>query len=229
MIKLPSFTKLPSAWINARGLMAFKWGPGGSDEIAALLVLTVIANHIAPETGIARLSYEQLAEMASISRVKVSAGLKILAARAIVDKTPDGRGSYRLADYDPTGGWAMFPAVGLYRHNVVEAFTEFRLRRRSELDAMKLYFLFAARRDRDTNLALIGYEKIEQYSGVPRNHIRAGLSLLTANNLIHVDRVQSEISDFGLASGYRLAHLETRRHMATTGRREDGLLKEINL
>lgn len=221
MSKLPPFTRLPSAWIEQGGLKSFRWADGGSDNIAALLVLAVIGHHVDAETGTAWLTYEDLRDMASISRAKVSAALKILIARGIIEAGADGRGSYRLVNYDPAQGWAMFPSRGLYRHGVVDAFVEFRLRRRAELDAMKLYFLFVARRSRDTNMAKIGYEKIEEYSGVSRNNIRAALSVLTANGLIHIEHVASATSELGVASAYRLAHLESRRHMGTTGRGDD--------
>ena len=218
---MQAFTKLPSAWIEQEGLKAFRWANGGSDNIAALMTLAVIGHHIDATTGIARLRYDELSDMASIARAKVSAGLKLLAGQGIVELGADGRGSYKLANYDPEKGWAMLPARGLYRHGVVDAFTEFRLRRRAELDAMKLYFLFVARRSRDTNMAKIGYERIEHYSGVPRNNIRAALSVLSANNLVYIEHVASTASDLGVASAYRLAHLDNRRHMGTTGRGDD--------
>lgn len=37
---------------------------------------------------------------------------------------------------------------------------------------MKLYFLFAARRNRETNMAQIGYGKIEEASGTTENYIK---------------------------------------------------------
>jgi DNA-binding IscR family transcriptional regulator len=204
--KRPLFQKLPSRWIDADGLKRFVWGPSGGDEIAALIVLTVIAHHIDRESGIARLSYSQIAEMASLSRAKVSAGLKILSTRGLIEATHE-RSSYQLSGYDPKARWAMFPVRGLYRNDVVEPFQDFKLRRRIELDALKLYYLFAARRNNNTRLALIGYEKITESTGVTANYIKPAVSLLAAHGLIHVEHVQSKESETGVVNGYRLTHL----------------------
>jgi hypothetical protein len=129
--------------------------------------------------------------------------------------------------YDPTSGWAKFPASGLHHNGVVRAFTEFRLRRRAELDAMKLYYLFAARRSRQTNPANISYDRIEEYSGVARNHIRGALTVLGANGLVHVERLPSDLSDYGVSNAYRLSHLDPYRDMGTTGRAEGAFLEAV--
>ena len=44
----------------------------------------------------------------------------------------------------------------MYSSGRIIAFDEFRLRKVIELDALKLFFLFVARRDQKTNLANIG-------------------------------------------------------------------------
>lgn len=224
--KRPEWTKLPSAWIEDGGLRAFRWGGDeGSDNLAALMALMVIAHHIEPDSGIARLTYDELTDMASLSRPKISAGLGVLRRRNIVTPEPEGRSTYQLTGYNPAEGWAMLPARGLYDHNgQVAAFTEFRLRRRAELDALKLYFLFAARRSRQLNMAKISYPKIEEFSGVAENYIRPALTVLGANGLIHVERMQSAKSETGVANGYRLTHLHPYQHMGTIGRRDDAEL-----
>ena len=218
MKKRPPWIKLPSAWIRDRGLRQFRWAEQGADNTAALMTLTVIAHHIEPETGVAHLTYDELMDMASLSRAKVSAGLSLLDARGLIDRTPEGRSSYRLRGYDPASGWAKFPAKGLYRNGIVSAFTEFRLRRPAELEAMKLYYLFAAQRARETNMAMISYDKIEEYTDVTRNYIRRALTVLGANDLVHVERFRSNLREDGVANAYRLTHLESHRHMGTTGR-----------
>jgi DNA-binding transcriptional ArsR family regulator len=219
MKKLPIWIKLPSAWINDGGLHQFRWGQQGANNTAALMALAVIAHHVDPDTGIAHLTYDALSDMTSLSRAKVSGGLSLLAARRLINKEPEGRSSYGLQGYDPASGWAKFPARGLYHNDVVSAFTEFRLRRPAELEALKLYFLFAARRSRDTNMAHITYEQIASYSGVHHNYIRRALTVLGANGLIHVERLPCEMSDVGVANAYRLTYLESRAHMGTVGRR----------
>jgi hypothetical protein len=185
--------------------------------------LMVIAHHIDAEKGIARLTYDELCAMTTLSREKLSCGLKILAEREIIKREPEGRSSFGLVGYDPLSGWVQFPAKGLYRNDTVAAFSEFRLRLAAELEALKLYFLFASRRSRNTNMAKISYERIEEYSGVARNNIRRALSILGANGLIHIEHFSSSSNENGVANAYRLAHLNTRHHMGTWGRTADSV------
>jgi len=56
----------------------------------------------------------------------------------------------------------------MYSARGIEAFADFRLRRLAELDVLKLFFLFVARRDNKTNFANIGYGKIEEYTNIKR-------------------------------------------------------------
>lgn len=220
--KLPEWTKLPNEWIEGRGLKEFRWVAGqGADNLAALMTYTVILNHIDPGSGLANLTYDALCEMTSLSRAKVSRGLDVLSGCSLVERRAGGRSGYQVKNYEPDVGWVKFPARGLYGNGVVRAFTNFRLRHRAELDAMKLYFLFASRRDRRSNMAKISYEKIEEYSGVHREHIKRALTILGANSLVHIEHVPSGAYADGVASAYRLVHLNSRQHMGTWGRGAD--------
>lgn len=222
MTQLLSWVKLPTAWIEDGGLKEFKWLPGsGADNIAALMTLMVLAHHMKPDDGSVFLTYDQLCEKASLSRAKVSNGLTILKNLGLIGSTTERRSTYFIENYDPKVGWAKLPAKGLYTHGGIQAFRAFQLRQKAELNALKLYYLFVSRRDRQTNLAKIGYEKIEDYSGVRRNDIKAALSLLVVNSLVYAERVQSLIYDDGVANAYRLVHVNPRRHMGTSGRGTD--------
>lgn len=227
MKELLPWTKLPNGWIEDRGLRGFRWAGGqGADDLAALMTMTAVANRADPATGTARMTYDALCGATGLSRAKVSAGLKVLVERGLVERGPEGRGTYRLGGYDPASGWAQFPARGLYRNGAIAAFADFHLRRPAELEALKLYFLFASRRDRATNWALLTYDKIEEYSGVARNNIRRALAVLGANSLVYVDNIESTKSATGVANAYRLVHLNTRLHMGTLGRRV-GVLEDL--
>jgi DNA-binding transcriptional ArsR family regulator len=215
------FVRLPNRWIEDHGLHAFGWKDHGSSNLAALMVLAVIAHHIDPETGVARLTYSEISEKASLSRAMVSAGLTRLRERKLVLDEPKGRSTVGLAEYDPKQGWAMMPAAGLYHNGEVAGFRPFRLRRRTELDAMKLYFLFVSRRSRQQNMALLSYEKIEFYSAVPRSLIRDATSLLSANGLIRIEHLSSEVNEHATSNGYRISYLEPRQHMGTSGKITD--------
>lgn len=220
-MKLPQFTKMPVAWVNDGRLQLFRWEVEGSDNLAALMIYLALLNHVEVESGVAHVTYDRLTNAASLSRQKVSAALDILKRRKMIIREPEGRSSVGICDYNPVEHWAMVPARGLYRGDEITALTEFRLRRRAELDAMKLYFLFAARRNRETNMAQISYGKIAEATGVTDNYIRKALTVLGANGLVHVERLQSNQSELGISNAYRLCHLNPRIHMGTAGRKDD--------
>jgi DNA-binding transcriptional ArsR family regulator len=223
MTGLPEWVKLPNAWIEKGGLRKFRWDRGlGADNVAALMTLSVIAHHMRAEDGVAEVTYDDLSAMASLSRAKVSNGLAILETRALIERRPEGRSTYRVCGYSPAEGWAMFPAKGLYRNGVVSAFSDFRLRQSAELEALKLFFLIASRRSRQTNTANITYEKIEELSGIATQHVKRGLTILGANGLVHVERMPSALSEHGVYNAYRLAHIYPRQHRGTMGRANGG-------
>jgi DNA-binding IscR family transcriptional regulator len=219
--KRPVFVKLPVRWIDAGGLKAFKWHQGGSDETAALMLLAVLAHHIDAEDGTVQLTYDQLCHAASLSRAKVAGGLAILEARRLIERIAGRRSGYRLVDYNPLANWAKFPVRGLYRGDRVQAFTPIKLRARAEMDALKLYFLFAARRSNELNMAPISYEKITEHSGVANDYIRPALNILAVNDLVHTERFTSTRAEGGIAHAYRLTHLDGNRHLGTIGRDSD--------
>lgn len=220
------FVRLPNDWIEQGGLKDFKWTPGqGAANLAALMALVVIAHNADPDTGIARLTYDALSDATGLSRSKLSAGLKVLAAKGIVARKQNGRSGFLLADYKDPCTWGQLPARGLYQHGVITAFAEFKLRQAAELNALKLYLLFVSRRDRNTNMAHITYDQIEERSGVPRGSIKRALNVLAANGLVHMEFFESRQSAKGISTGYRLAHLNTRRHMGTIGRQDPEVLR----
>ncbi|MCF3972100.1 hypothetical protein [Paracoccus salsus] len=218
---IQKWVPLPSTWIEEHGLKKFQWKYGGSDNTAALMALVVIAHYVDSETGLAKITYDQLCTATDVSRAKLSRGLSILEKRGIVRRWQNGRSSFELVGYDLTSGWCKLPAKPLYVGPVVEAFRYFRLRSKAELNAIKLYLLFAARRGRDTNLANISFDKINEYSGIRRDEIKAATSLLASLSLVYIERVPSASNDYGVANAYRLAGLETSVHMGTRGRQFD--------
>lgn len=219
-----SFIKMPNQWVEDNSLRRFKWIKGsGSNHLAALMVLAPILHHMDKETGLTRLTYTQLTDITDLSREKVSRGLDVLLKFKLISYDTGKRSVFRVTNYDPLKGWVKFPAKPLYRGVGIYAFRDFKLRKRAELDAMKLYYLFASRRDRRTNMAKIGFDKIEVMTGIPRNNIKGGLNILAANGLIHVERIPSSMSDYGVANAYRLAHLDSYIHMGTRGRGMDSI------
>lgn len=220
------WVRLPTAWINAKRLREFRWEAEGkgSDNSAALLSLAVIAHHA--DQGTAKITYDQLSKATSLSRSKVSNGLDILEKMGIIERGKHGRSTYALTNDDTEKSkddhnfrWGMLPAKRLYNAGRLFAFSEFKLRSETELNALKLYFLFVARRGQDTNLANISYDKIVAYTGIERNKLKPALALLASLSLVYVEHIPSEENRYGVANAYRLAGLDTYRHMGTRGRR----------
>jgi DNA-binding transcriptional ArsR family regulator len=221
--RMLDWVRLPTGWIQEHGLDAFRWGAGvGSDNVAALMTLVAIAHHADQQSGTAIITYDNLTLATGLSRSKVSAGLSVLSNHALIDRAPSGRSSFTLRNFDPTRGWSKLPARQLYSAGAISAFGEFKLRNSAELNAMKLFLLFVARRGNDTNLANISYDKITEYSGLDRSRIKQGLSVLAVAGLVHIERTASDISEFGVANAYRIPHLDPYAHMGTRGRTLEG-------
>jgi len=217
----PQWVRLPVTWIAESGLASFKWsiGGAGADQIAALMVLVATAHAADRDTGLARLTYDELTARTSLSRVKLSRGLTVLEERQLITRRTDGRRStVALANFDPTAGWAMLPARSMYSGGRIRAFDEFSLRKKIELDAIKLFLLLVQRRDRKSNLARISYDKIQDYSGIPRQRIKPAVSFLSSLPLVYVEPQPSVHNDFGISNTYRIVGIESRVHQGTTGR-----------
>lgn len=216
--RLKPWVKLPSKWIEDGGLLDFRWGADGAANIAAIMTLIGIAHRADAETGVARLTYDEFEAQTGRSRATIAAGLDVLVKHSLVVREPEGRSTYQLAGYDPQRGWAKLPAAGLYNGDKIAAFHHLSLRRRIELDALKFYLLIAARRDNEENHALLTYEKFEERAGVNRERIRPAISLLAGLALVHIEHLPRPHGQPGVVSGYRLANLDSYRHMGTTGR-----------
>lgn len=198
------FVRMPSRWIMYPqkyngGLTAFEWsGPDRSDNIAALMVYIAIVHHVNevsmpefPEPGCTKLSYSELQEITGLSRKKISGGLKKLEALSIITTDKSEKTTvYKLVDNYFEKYWGKCPFQYLYDSGrQIRFFHACNLRKRVELDALKIYLLLIAFRDTNINHAAIAYPKMTIYTGVDKNRIRHALSLLVANELISVDQL----------------------------------------
>jgi hypothetical protein len=223
-VAIKQWVPLPSQWINDGGLAALRWKHGGegADHVAALMALTIIAHAADSDTGAARVTYDHFCATTLLSRAKISKGLEVLERIEVIEREPDdARSTYKLAKFDPNGGWAKFPARSMYSAGVIAAFADFQLRRVAELDALKLFFLMVARRNRSTNIANIGYDKIVDYTQINRGRIKTAISFLAAHSLLHVERIPSMLSADGVSNAYRVVGIDPYAHMGTRGRAMD--------
>lgn len=217
---LSDWVFLPTDWIREEGLAAFKWRRSGcgADVTAALMAFIVIAHNVTDRTGLAHLTYNAMCHASGLSRAKLAKGLAFLETQGLIKREPQGRSTLQLVDYNRESGWAKLPARSMYRGGEISAFRDFTLRRPIELDALKLFLLLVAMRDRTTNFAKIGYPKISDYTGIDKNRIKGAITFLGGLSLIHVEWLPSTKTSVGVASAYRIVGIDSRLHMGTTGR-----------
>ncbi len=214
---LDQWVKCPSAWIVAdNGLRNFTPTELATNA-SALMCLTIIAHQSDRETGISKVTYDHFQITMGKSRAIVSRGLKTLLGANLIETT-GARGTYRLVNYNPNEGWFKLPCKALYSAGKISFFDDCNLRQKAELDALKLMFLFAAFRDNDSNVAAISYDKITERAGIPRERIKRATSVLAANGIAYSEQMPSSKSEIGVAFGYRLRGIDSRRHQGTLGR-----------
>ena len=227
---MKEWVRMPTFWVRNEDevpLAQMKWiGPKKSDQIAALLIYLILVHHAndvitsqLPECGLCKLTYSTIANLSGLSRAKIAGGLRVLERMGLISKFSAGRDNvYKIASFENVRGWGKLPASGLYStdRNSIPAFHRFQLRSKNELSALKIYYLIVAMRDNSLGYAQVGYDKIEGYTGIPRNEIKSALSLLVNLGLIHIDSGKSSFSEFGIVNLYRLRYLEPYKHRGTT-------------
>jgi DNA-binding transcriptional ArsR family regulator len=192
------WARIPTAWIiREEKLSLLTWRQEKSSATAALILLIALAIRLNQSNDgrmvdrdrqrtSFRESYNELQSFTGLSRAKISAGLRLLNQMKIVTISRVKRmNQYTLRDIVEDGKWAKVPQTHLLNGKTL-LFSKFQLRHRHELNALKLYLLLIAYRDRRTNFAVIGYDKICKISGVMRNDISSALSLLMHLDLVRV-------------------------------------------
>jgi DNA-binding transcriptional ArsR family regulator len=123
---LQQWVRLPTGWIQSHGLQQFRWaGAERSDNTAALMLLIPLAHRADHQSGIARLTYDQLGVATGLSRAKISGGLSVLGMHGLIARDIEGRSTYQVCNYDPGRGWAKLPAKRLYVSDEIAAFSGF--------------------------------------------------------------------------------------------------------
>jgi DNA-binding IscR family transcriptional regulator len=221
------WVKMPTTWISENKLKLFKWSSAGegSQNTAALMAYIALCHRLEAdasvlaqipenEWGFVRVTYDDLTEATSISRTKLSQGLTVLENYGLIGRSTGSQSTYNIHGCDGLQPWGKLPYKSLYMGNRIFPFKDFLLRKGAELHALKLYLLLIARRDRKSNLAIVNYDTIERYSGIPRQHIRTAVSILAVAGLLHVEKVRSWERE-GMANAYRIAHIDSYNHRGT--------------
>lgn len=212
------FARMPRQWILDSGLRRFMWrGRDKSTHAAALMAYIAIVQRA--NNGVAVLSLEQLAHATYLSRQKVHDATELLHAVGLVAKqsgTGRSGSAYTLCDYDKT--WQKLPALTVTEKGKALLFKDFHLRKKAELDALKLYLLLVAFRDDSDNSTKISYDKIEEYTGIERNSIKSAIDVLIHHNFIRLESLAPLNWDFGKMNVYRIRGVNSHLHRGTTGR-----------
>lgn len=229
---MKQWVKMPSDWIKAddgKILRSLKWqGEEKSDQIAALMLYLIFVQHANDEItiefddiGCCSITYDVLVTLCGLSKAKISGGIQILKRLDLISILRKGnKNIYKVESYGEYSGWAKLPAKSLYNKSMSEisVFQDFKLRSKTELNALKIYLLILAFRDNNQNSASISYDKINEYTGVLRNDIRRAISLLVTLGLVHVDQHSVEINQFSTSSRYRPCFINAYKHQGTSGR-----------
>jgi hypothetical protein len=219
------FAQIPTSWMKDDKphslLRDFKWNSKEkSDYIASLLLYICIAQHIPRKREEISISYSQLSGLTSLSRAKISSGISILKDKEIIYVAGENKtNSYGLLWRENDKGWAKLPAKNMYNtdNSLIEPFKNFHLRRKTELDALKLYLILVAFRDEKSNSTVMRYETISDYTGIAMNDIKSASSFLVTQNMINVDK--SAIDDYEQKrwrNSYRIIGIKNYRHAGNT-------------
>ncbi len=213
------WARLPLAWIHDQRLAEFSGGRDLGSSMAALKVLVAILFHAenktakeaGPEQGSASLTYDELMVMTGLSRSMVRTGALRLCKAGLIAIEHEGQGRknrYFVADYS-VGAWGKIPyrrVAGGRSGKELQLLHELTCKSWADLDALKLYLLLIAHRDKRTGCAMIGYAKIEESSGIWREKIRPAISLLIAHYLVRVEQEKTP-GQYNTPNCYRILGL----------------------
>lgn len=231
-----NWRKMPSGWM-VKGdftLSGLKWSRNyGSANAAALMVYYVLCLYASHrddpisglESGEAKITYKELAEATGISRAKVWEGLDVLKTFGLIEVSSshnERNNIYKIINYNETP-WCKVPLRKFVKNKSLSGvFSDFSLRKKTSLHAMKIFFLLLKFRDDVQNYTAVTYDKIALYTGITKNDIRPALSLLQHARLILLDRVNDDRGGY-VTSNYRhnvywIVGMNSRKHFGTNSK-----------
>lgn len=132
-------------------------------------------------------TYEHIMALTNLSRGPIAKGLQLLRELGAITTIKDGNGCiYTLQGIDVPGDYCEFP-----QGHLLDGQTTMRrlkglhiaIKNRSSLDAMKLYMLLLAMRERYSNVARVSYAAIREYTGMRKEEISVAVQLLQGAQL----------------------------------------------
>lgn len=180
------------------GLSHLRWRQHKGSATAAIMVLfaLTIKSNLDQKTGGIRTgnqviaTYEDLMALTNLSRGPIANGLKLLRELGSITTTKNGNGCiYSLLGIDTPGSYCELPQGHLLDGQTVMRRLKglhTAIKNRSSLDAMKLYMLLLALRNRDWNIARASYSTIREYTGMRKEEISVAVQLLQGAQLIRL-------------------------------------------
>ncbi len=219
------FARMPTSWIlHEQRLTTLSWTRAGSSATAALtLYIALLIAHNrkrldspADKSDEVRMTYGAIEERTGVSRAKIAPALHILESElelVQIERSHAGN-AFTIVDIHATP-FAQLPQTVLYdpKRRALRCLSNFTLRSKFELGALKLYLAILALRNTRTGTASVGYEKLVEYTGVRRSDISRCIGHLINLELI---AVSSAVDGFHSSSGghphnvYRPLGLSTR-------------------
>lgn len=207
-----NWSKFPSAWILKPSaavpptfpLADLSWRIHRTQATASLLLLMAISiklnrSHIRQpidqQTASVAITYDELQDLTGFARSTVSKGLKILKQMDAVEIKKEGRANvYTLPDVEIDGRYCQLPQEYILDGSpkVLRRFEGVPLHTREFLNAIKLYVLFLALRNRRFNTTAVSYEGIMKYTGMRREDIPKAFSMLVALELTRATEDKDE-------------------------------------
>lgn len=190
------WAKLPSWWFRPaeEALITLEGGQQAGTSQAALRVYLALAAAERKDAASfdVQASLSNLEDLTKLSRVMVHRGILRAAKAGLICYIPGGRrtpSNFELVRPDKgAGGWAKLP-----RQEVLQRVPRLSHRGASALIALKLYLILLAGRHNDNSVVALKHKTLREKSGAQTNQIRAAISLLASEGLIHV--ITEDIGD----------------------------------
>lgn len=183
------WSKLPSWWFRPgeEALTGLKGGRQAGTSQAALRVYLGLA--AVERADAARFevqaSFSDLEDLTQLSRVMVHRGIKRAVAAGLITYAPGARRTKSTFELvhpaEGAGGWAKIPML-----EVRGRIPRLPHRGANALIALKLFLILLAGRSNFNTVVALRHTTLREKSGAQTNQVRAGISLLANEGLIHV-------------------------------------------
>jgi hypothetical protein len=177
---------LPTWWTRHLGLATFTAGGNAGASIAALKVvigLSLLANYHTRKT---RSSLTDLEAITGLSRPMVVTGTAVLKELEILRVDQSGHiNEYELTLHPLDDKWCKVP------HDLLRTqLKEMSNRGAVPLAALKIYLQLAAYRPNESSVVALSHDKVREFTGIQKTHVRRGLDILINHSLLRLETAE---------------------------------------